>query len=220
MNMNIDDILNEFENSTSTKSSRDLDNQSLIRCWVNERLTPDLLIYEADLVDRMMERVRAQIEFIELNSIELQNEKEIKLTLVIVESELNRINFLLRSYLRTRLSKIDRFSIFIRSEASEVKKLSNDEYVYMENHLKLLLDLYNTTFLGKLPETLQKIDDTSGGLSMITRPDLKTVVFIRALENNDITVDDEPVELIKGGIYALRYEAIKDLFEKKAVEII
>lgn len=46
------------------------------------------------------------MEFIEFNSMDLTQRADIKLKLLIVESDLERVKFLLRGYLRTRLSKV------------------------------------------------------------------------------------------------------------------
>lgn len=112
MDLDIDDILRDFEREVRPKSAgeaqrKQQDLQELTQSWISERMSPELLEYKGELLDRVLQRVRGQIEFIETNSIELQKqEKDIKLQLMVVETELDRVNFLLRSYLRARLSKV------------------------------------------------------------------------------------------------------------------
>lgn len=112
MDVDFDDILREFErdarpNEANQTKLKEEDLQELTQAWISERMSPELLEYKDSLIERMLSRIREQVELIELNSIELQTqEKDIKLQLMIIESELDRVNFILRSYLRTRLSKV------------------------------------------------------------------------------------------------------------------
>lgn len=57
--MDIDDILAEVEESTVPQETRDL--QELTRTWVNERSAPELLPWPAELMDRVLERIRQQV---------------------------------------------------------------------------------------------------------------------------------------------------------------
>jgi len=112
MDVGFDDILRDFErdarpNEANQTKLKENDLQELTQAWISERMAPELLEYKDALIERILSRIREQVEFIELNSIELQTqEKDIKLQLMIIESELDRVNFILRSYLRTRLSKV------------------------------------------------------------------------------------------------------------------
>lgn len=112
MDVDFDDILREFERDARPNESgqtrlKEDDLQELTQAWISERMSPELLDYKDSLIERILSRIREQVELIELNSIELQTqEKDIKLQLMIIESELDRVNFILRSYLRTRLSKV------------------------------------------------------------------------------------------------------------------
>lgn len=57
--MDIDDILAEVDDSTIPQETRDL--QELTRTWVNERSAPELLPWPAELMDRVLERIRQQV---------------------------------------------------------------------------------------------------------------------------------------------------------------
>ena len=100
-----------------------LDLQALTRAWVNERTAPELLPYPADLVDRTMERVAKQVRYTSLarvrrlmlivafkiEAIETMNataDPSANFRLVIVQTELERFKFLVRSLLRARMAKV------------------------------------------------------------------------------------------------------------------
>ena len=57
--MDIDDILAEVDDSAVPQETRDL--QELTRAWVNERSAPELLPWPAELMDRVLERIRQQV---------------------------------------------------------------------------------------------------------------------------------------------------------------
>lgn len=72
------------------------------------------------------------MEYIEENTLELPPERDIKVKLLIVESELERIKFLVRGYLRSRLTKIDKYTLHIKQNEDQLNKLSEKEIQYME----------------------------------------------------------------------------------------
>lgn len=228
--MNIDDILKDFEQQQrrsvsggdAEEEQRQRDFEELQRVWVAERASPELLPYEGGMMERILKRVREKVEFIEYNSIELEDVKDVKLKLMVVESEVERINFLIRSYLRTRLSKIDKFTIYIHNTDEELKKLNANEINYMERHFEILADLYNKLFLLKLPESLHSLDDNSGGINMVVEPQMDTPVFFKVKKEIDevVTIGTEQIELTKNSIYLMRYSVIKHLVSSNQIALI
>ncbi|KAF4151992.1 hypothetical protein CNMCM6069_002784 [Aspergillus lentulus] len=63
--MDIDDILASVDRHDTSPESAALDHQLLTRLWVAERAVSELLPWPGPLMERMMERVRKQIEKIE-----------------------------------------------------------------------------------------------------------------------------------------------------------
>ena len=59
MDADIADILASV--SAPRVPERTLDLQGLTRAWINERTAPDLLPYPAELVDRIIDRIRQQV---------------------------------------------------------------------------------------------------------------------------------------------------------------
>jgi|TARA_B110000091_G_C13736813_1_gene441505 hypothetical protein len=131
------------------------------------------------------------------------------------QREINRVVYLLKSYLRARFLKITRHAKYILSSGEMMSKLSKAEaelvvvpYVNLkETHLK-------TTFLNDLPEKFQGVSDNTGSdPSMIDSPNLDEYVFCRVLDDiGTLRVsDDQDLELNVGDIYALRYSTIQGL---------
>lgn len=237
--INIDDILNEFERKDdsfhpSTSKHKDVSlakdgnlYDQLVVTMLNERMAPELLPYRHDLLKEVLDRISVQQQYL-LDSHEYGDSNvdsgvisaDFKLQLMIIETEIERLNYLVRLYLRTRLSKIDQFSIFYINATSQGGQnrslLSEPEIQYMEQHSKILTQLYNDCFLRKLPEFLTLLDDTSGGQSMISEPDLNRLVFIKVLTSMPLNIklsDDEDLELIQNGIYVVKYSLVRDYIE-------
>lgn len=57
--MDIDDLLAEVAVDTTPQETRDL--QELTRCWVAERVAPEILPWPSDLMDRVQSRIRRQV---------------------------------------------------------------------------------------------------------------------------------------------------------------
>ena len=57
--MDIDDLLAEVSVDSTPQRSRDL--QELTRCWVAERVAPEILTWPSEVMDRVLERIRKQV---------------------------------------------------------------------------------------------------------------------------------------------------------------
>lgn len=76
----------------------------LTQRWIAERAAPELLPFETELLARLGDRIRQQIAQLEVHTGNL--EPAANLRLVLVQTELERVKFLVRTYLRVRLHKV------------------------------------------------------------------------------------------------------------------
>ena len=88
--------------------------------------------------------------------------------LVIIQTELERVKYLVRSYIRVRIHKIDKHLLYVLRNTEMWDRLSQDEIEYAQKHFSILQKHYQVAFMRDLPENLQKLDDKTGGLSMST----------------------------------------------------
>lgn len=82
------------------------DLQKLLNLWIAERTCPDILPYDEELISTLTDRLRAQVEFIEMTTTDPEAASQSKLKILLVESELERIKFLIRGYVRARMHKV------------------------------------------------------------------------------------------------------------------
>ncbi|EWC46312.1 hypothetical protein DRE_04483 [Drechslerella stenobrocha 248] len=227
--MDIDDILSEFDTQTAPSNSKDYD--ELLKWWVNERAAPEILQYQDALVERIMTRVRRQVcppppSLIGIEHVEDQTgnlDPRANFHLIIIQTELERAKFLMRTYLRTRISKIDKHALHILSTPSLRQSLSPAEQTYLKTHQALLNELYLTSFLKSFPENLRRLDDATGGIKMVEEPDLESAVFLRVVRDVDVGIPWEAGEVMsmrRGDVYVIRYEAVRDAVKSGDVELI
>jgi len=151
-------------------------------------------------------------------------------TLVIVQTELERFKFLVRSFLRARIAKIDKYphhyrQLAVLSPDSSQPVLSHLEQQYLQAHQALLSSHYHASFLSSFPVSLQKLDDTAGGISMIDKPDEDTAIFCRVLRDaGTLQTQGEgglgEVALKRGDVWVLRWSAVRDAVTRGDVELI
>lgn len=133
----------------------------------------------------------------------------LNLKLLVLQSDLARSQYMIRSMLRQRLSKLTKFPIYYlrlssgrgqNSSSSQTQSqsqpsqfnndnyprspdsfLSPSEHSFVLSHFALLSQHFATSFLSSFPVQLRKLDDTAGGVSMVDQPSVKEVVCVRCL---------------------------------------
>ncbi|RLV86303.1 DNA replication complex GINS protein SLD5 [Meyerozyma sp. JA9] len=227
--MEVDDILRDFE-ADSAKPARANISARLTQAMLNERMAPEILPYEHELMQETLTQIENQQQYLldcheygDSNADSGLVSGDFKLQLMIIETDIERLNFLVRVYLRARLAKLDDYNLYYINLTSDEdnKMLSQAELEYLRGHFKILTKLYNNSFLKKMPEFLTLLDDTSGGQSMITAPDTNELVFVR-IRGRDLTVStsEEDFELVARGIYVVRYSLIARYIQSGDIDLI
>ncbi|KAF7546681.1 hypothetical protein G7046_g9237 [Stylonectria norvegica] len=221
--MDIDDILRGVDPISRGVPAETRDLQALTRLWVAERSAPELLEWPADgLFERVNARIKAQIEKVEDMTGDM--DPKTNFALIVIQTELERYKFLVRSYLRARIAKIDKHTLHYLSNQALRSRLSPTEAAYATRHQALLHNHYLSSFLGSFPEQLQNLNDTAGNISMIDSPDLDTAVFIRMLRDKDVhgkgTDKDNTLPSDSGDIVILRWSSARPLVEDGDAELL
>ncbi|RZC75001.1 hypothetical protein C5167_050477 [Papaver somniferum] len=194
----------------------------LKRAWRNEKASPEILQFQDDVV----RNARVQIQNMEHTVEAYAGNGQDALTVSLYQMDLDRTEFLLRSYLRTRLQKIEKYMIHI-SKTELWNRLSKPEQEFakrckenMENHLK-------QSVLSRLPFGYQdflKQSISSEEDDMVPEPQLDTFVFCKSKGSVGSfqldAVGDEVVDLIADDLYVLRYKSIKPLVETGQIDLV
>lgn len=214
--------------------------ETLKRAWNDEKNAPILLKFKstevADFQSLLASRER-EIEELEQSANESGDGNEMLLS-AIGREELNRAKYVLRSYLRTRIKKIQQFPVHVlqqRKLLQELKEknpeetdvISEKEYEFTfvlveayEEHAKSVLanfplKEYRDAFIEFRDD---KNEDEE--LSMVSHPnEANKMVFIRMLEDagrikfDDGTDEGDAADLKKGRILFCKFEQFKGLLE-------
>ncbi|KAH6650699.1 DNA replication complex GINS protein SLD5 [Chaetomium tenue] len=221
--MDIDDILREVDPTFHSIPQEKRDLQELTRAWIAERSAPELLAWPADgLFERINDNIKQQIEKVEEMTGDM--DPKTNFALIVIQTELERYRYLVRSYLRARIAKIDRHTLHYLSTDELRARLSEMELAYATRHQALLHNHYLSSFLSSFPANLQNLNDAAAGISMIETPDLESAVFIRALKDTPVEargVDtDAYADLKESDIVILRWADAKKLVEAGTAELV
>lgn len=148
--------------------------------------------------------------------------------LIVIQTELERFKFLVRSFLRARLKKIDTHPLHILAQHSATENssqplLSSSEYQYLTSHQALLSGHYAASFLSQFPGSLQRMDDTTGGVSMVDKPDEDASVFVRCLRDvGEVVVEgtDKRLEMKRGDVWVVRWSTVRGWVGSGDLELI
>uniref|UniRef100_A0A2K6GN14 DNA replication complex GINS protein SLD5 n=1 Tax=Propithecus coquereli TaxID=379532 RepID=A0A2K6GN14_PROCO len=195
--------------------------ERLERAWMNEKFAPELLESKCEIVECVME----QLEHMEEN---LRRVKKEDLKVSIHRMEMERIRYVLSSYLRCRLTKIEKFFPHILEKEKtrpegEPSSLSPEEFAFARYMANTETYLKNVA-LKHMPPNLQKVDL----LRSVPKPDLDSYVFLRVRERQEnILVEPETdeqrdyvIDLEKGSQHLIRYKTIAPLVASGAVQLI
>ncbi|XP_068639772.1 DNA replication complex GINS protein SLD5 [Aristolochia californica] len=198
------------------------DVERLKRVWRNEKAAPEILQFQGELV----QRAREQIQLQEDNTTVMQGEGTDDLTLSLYQMDLDRTLFLLRSYLRTRLQKIEKYMIHI-SKTPLWDRLSEQEQNFVKRCTDAFEQHLEQSVLSRLPYGYQSIlrqSISSEEDDMVPVPNLDTFVFCRSKGTVGAFQLDETgediIDLVADDLYVLRYKSIKSLVETGQIDLV
>ncbi|CAA2976007.1 DNA replication complex GINS protein SLD5-like [Olea europaea var. sylvestris] len=199
------------------------DAELLKRAWRNEKAAPEILKFEAALVQRS----RQQIQLMEETVEEFTRNGVDPLTVSLYQMDLDRTLFLLRSYLRTRLQKIEKYVLHIQKTAQLWNHLSKQEQKFAVRCIGDLTQHLEQSVLSKLPDQYQSHMKQSGASEdddMVPEPKLDTYIICRSKKFlGSFQLDDseeEPVNIEADDLYALPYKSIKPLVESGQIDLV
>ncbi|KAK2990218.1 hypothetical protein RJ640_014670 [Escallonia rubra] len=189
------------------------DVELLKRAWRNEKGAPEILKYEVDLIRRVTELTAYVQETVD----ELMENGVDPLNVSLMEMDLERTLFLVKSYLRIRLQKIEKYMFQIQRSADLWNRLSRKEQNFakrcaedMEKHLE-------QSVLSKLPDRYK----SHLRQSITSEEDDMAKHFMMIVEHNGCeNGEGEPIDLEANELYGIRYRSIKPLVESGQMDLV
>lgn len=186
----------------------------LTEVWMNERNAPELLPYERSLVEPLIAAIEKQAEFV-------MDQVEDKFAGMIYQTEIERIKFLLKSYLRVRLSKIEKYTLYILRQENSDELLSPQEVIYARRYQELIEAHNHDSFLHQLPKIQHRQDEVAGDLNMVVEPNFDTPVFVKVIQTlGHVQIKEDEVLFEKDDIIFLRYNDVKRYLRDGKVRLV
>lgn len=189
---------------------------------LNEQFSPDILKYQQQAVDGIRGLVSQQTSLVDEEEDESTDRSSLSVQLK--RMELDRVNYLLRHYLRLRLKKVEKFIMHIFKDSDAFDLLSDAEQRFATGYSDLIENHFKQSFLSMLPPRLQIIEK-DGNVDHATPPVLDEFVFCRV--RNTVgrfaigeEAADDALDLTKGDILCVRYKSIRELLNSEDVELI
>jgi GINS complex subunit 4 len=182
------------------------------------------------LIERATNRIKQQIELVEQMTGDM--DPKTNFSLIIIQTEVERWKFLIRSYLRARIAKIDKYTLHYISTPALLSRLSETEVAYATRHQQLLHSHYLSSFLGSFPQNLQNLNDQAGGITMIGGPDEDAGVFVRGLGSSEVRGEgsvavlgrgrdaDGHIDVERGEVVVARWSDVREHVEKGEMELV
>jgi len=190
---------------------------------MNERHAPDILPNEGELLAGLLDHIRSQSETVQLLRTDPSSSEEEHFRIMLVQTEVERVKFIVRSYLRTRLFKIEKFARYIMTNPEVQQRLSESEVDHARRFARLTDQHFYNAVLQSLPETQQTLDDQPPFVpSMITEPDKTRAVFVLARQDCPPVrlPDGTALEMRKGHISLTPYSVVEQLIARGEVELV
>ncbi|KAI0085250.1 GINS complex Sld5 component [Irpex rosettiformis] len=197
--------------------------QKLTRYWMNERHAPDILPAQETLLGRLLDHIRKQSDDVQLLRADPDASEDEHFRIMLVQTEIERVKFVIRSYMRTRLHKIEKYAKHINMTESLQQRLSKGELEHARTYAKLVDSHFVSSVLQSLPEEQRALDDEVPFMPpMISKPDLKRPVFAHARQACPPVrlPDGSTMEMEKGQISLTPYEVIEQLLFREEVELV
>ncbi|KAF5304473.1 hypothetical protein FQA39_LY09669 [Lamprigera yunnana] len=191
--------------------------ESMEEAWRNEKFAPEILPQKYEILDYIL----GQINHVDENLSGIHNDD---LRRSMHQMELERLRYLVSSYLRTRLEKIEMFVYFILKEENE--RMEKDEQCYLSpselefaKAYKESLDQHFTDSLKYLPT---EIVNRKAWQNEIITPNLDAIIFAKAKsEIESVMIEqDEVIDLKVGSQVIISYNNVGHLILNDKVNLI
>ncbi|CAH0515868.1 unnamed protein product [Peronospora belbahrii] len=162
--------------------------------WVNELNAPEILQYNDDIISEMLEQIRNQQEYVDsVYEDRRQLIEEKSFVNKLYQMEIDRLRYMVSSYLRTRLHKIEKYAIHILENATLTQRLSTKERNFAQQFVTLYESHVNDLVLGKFDAEHRSLTAED----MVLKPNLDGFVFCQGKDAGGVQCDDKATPQVK-----------------------
>lgn len=219
MDLDILDFLEDQDDDNQDEMTAQKVLQTVERAWLNEKFSPELLPHQTEFVDCLLE----QIKGMEGNLAKL-SKTDPKVDLH--KLELERIKFMITSYLRTRLKKIECFCVNLLEK--EANRSEEDAYLSpaelkFAKEFSQNTDNHFDTLLRHMPNIYNTLDRNKKNIE----PNLNSFVFLKCNKHIDSVIirnslegQEEEIVLEDGSQHLMPYCSVAEFVKNGGVQLI
>mmetsp|Transcript_56114 Transcript_56114/g.63505 ORF Transcript_56114/g.63505 Transcript_56114/m.63505 type:complete len:292 (-) Transcript_56114:114-989(-) len=182
--------------------------EKLHQLWLQERHCPELLEYDEEMVQKLLNSFEEREETIDEES-DSRNAVELLMS-NLQQQDLDRAKFVLSDWLTHRLQKIESHPLHMRTK---VDSMSQNEIEYLMAYGKMLEHHLESTVLNTIPEAWKALDDPD----MIDQPDYEGHHFWLV---KDTIVDKDEIDHEAGSCLVAKYLDMKENMNENKVELL
>lgn len=180
-------------------------------------------MYEQNIVDEIKSLIQQQTELVQqstsANEVFAAN---------LYQMEADRLQYMLASYLRGRIKKIEKYVLAILKSEQMTERLSDEEFTFAKGYADLLEKSYVNSFLQWIPQMFRDLVTQNSEVDMVEEPDLDAPVFMRVKQNVgafEINPDGTgekvyEIDLNEGDILAASYRPFRGLLIDDRIDLI
>ncbi|XP_019878777.2 DNA replication complex GINS protein SLD5 [Aethina tumida] len=216
---NLENILNDDVEEDEIELTPGEVIELMEEAWMNEKFAPEILPNKFEIVECLL----GQITYMEEN---LSNLESTDFKKSIHQLEVDRLRFLVSSYLRTRLEKIELYCNHIMKQETERMNKGIETYL-TENELKFLKEYIQAT-----DQHFESVTNftvvTEDWKNQPVIPNIHSFVFLKSKENvTGVIIDDgndgeqnDVADLEKGSQLIISYNSVSNLIKKGDVHLL
>jgi len=218
-------LIDSRNNGTASQEEEELSTREVLQrlhdAWINEKFAPELLENQIEVVDCLLGQIAHIEEKIAAEKLQNVNNSKNKFAASVYKMEIGRIRFVISSYLRIRLEKIQRF-IFHQLEHEEkanedgadsnshslYSKMTEQELKFAKTYRSDISEVFKKLALDYMPgafkdfEPISSANDSINTSSLssrnrkpdppVPRPNMNSTVFVKAVEDvSGVVIEDE-----------------------------
>mmetsp|Transcript_39258 Transcript_39258/g.100612 ORF Transcript_39258/g.100612 Transcript_39258/m.100612 type:complete len:195 (-) Transcript_39258:483-1067(-) len=188
--------------------------QSTRQLFVRERLAPEVLPYETELVEQCMEVITEK----ENELLEQENSSEFDvLSRTLKEMELDRLRYFLKSYLRARLYKIENHHAYYLEEHGA---LSLQEKEYVRKFAQAVQTHFDDSFLNLLDENTASLENVRESLKAPPKVDSFCFGLVKETVGSVPVDDTSTIEMVEGRIIGFPFVIFRELLLEGKLELL
>lgn len=236
--LNITEAAAGLASAASSQEDEELTAEEVLNrletAWVNEKFAPDLLEPQMEVVECLTEQIRQTEDEIRRRKSSGPVGKGMKDENTLHRMEMARVRFLISSYLRLRLQKIQQFVFHLCREVQEnpqANRMTKEELTFANEYKNNLETLYNDLALKHLPGRAAELNiegtKRAGDHDGVPKPNHKSMVFVQAvkdvyglvIEDDADRGRDEEYDMEAGSQHILNFKAVSGLLRKGDVKL-